>query len=153
MFVLRIGHVFLTIATLLSLGAARAEAAGYNHLVLSNEAIGGFDAVSYWRGGEPMPGSRAFRYEWQGTVWLFANQRDLDAFKASPQTYAPAFGGYCAYAMTKGIKADIQPYFFKIEGKKLYFFFSADARDEFASDPGAIGRARDHWSAIERLTY
>ncbi len=116
----------LALAATLSLALAQgAHAVGYNRLSLSHEAIQGFDAVAYWRTGKPTQGSRAFRNEWKGAVWLFASEANLAAFKASPETYAPAFGGYGAYAMTKGIKADIHPYFFKIEDKKLYFFFSA----------------------------
>lgn len=154
MFLERGWRASFALAAMLSLAVAQsAHAVGYNRLSLSGEAIGGFDAVSYWRSGQPTPGSRAFRYEWQGAVWLFASKADLEKFKTSPQTYAPAFGGYCAYAMSKGISADIHPYFFKIEDKKLLFFYSAESRDEFIADPDAMEQADDHWSAIEQRSY
>ena len=142
----------LALALVLSGAAAGARAGEYNRLSLSNEAIDGFDAVAYWRTGEPTQGSRAYSYEWNDAVWLFANEANLQKFKASPETYAPAFGGYCAYAMTQGIKAEIHPYFFKIEDNQLFFFLSAESRDRFVADPHAVQQAENQWSAISTST-
>ena len=151
-----VGHrwcVRLALALVLGAAANGAGALEYNRLSLSNEAIAGFDAVAYWQSGQPTQGSRAYSYEWGDAVWLFASEANLEKFKAAPERYAPALGGYCAYAMTKGIRADIHPYFYKIEDKKLFFFFSAESRDRFVADPQALQRAENEWSIVSTQSF
>ncbi|HXZ67827.1 MAG TPA: YHS domain-containing (seleno)protein [Alphaproteobacteria bacterium] len=151
-----VGHnwcVRIALALLLSAAATGAGAIEYNRLSLSNEAIDGFDAVAYWQGGQPTQGSRAYSYEWRDAVWLFSNEANLQKFRAAPERYAPAFGGYCAFAMTKGIKADIHPYFYKIEDKQLFFFFSAESRDKFLADPHALNEAENAWREISTKNF
>ncbi|MFZ1991003.1 MAG: YHS domain-containing (seleno)protein [Alphaproteobacteria bacterium] len=143
----------IALALVLSAAASGAGAIEYNRLSLSNEAIDGFDAVAYWQNGQPMQGSRAYSYEWRDAVWLFTSEANLEKFKTAPERYAPAFGGYCAYAMTKGIKADIHPYFYKIEDKKLFFFFSAESRDKFVADPQALQQAENEWSVMSTQSF
>ena len=41
-------------------------------------------------------------------------------FKANPEKYAPQFGGYCAFAVSKGFTANTDPQAFKIIKDKLY---------------------------------
>jgi len=143
----------LALAVVFGAVTSGANAFDYNRLSLSNEAIDGFDAVAYWQSGEPTQGSRAYSYEWRDAVWLFSSEANLQKFEAAPERYAPAFGGYCAYAMTRGIKAEIHPYFFKIEDKKLIFFFSAESRDKFAANPQALQQAEGEWSAISSREF
>jgi YHS domain-containing protein len=122
-------------------------------LSLSNEAIAGFDVVSYWRKGVPEPGTRAYSVEWQGSVWLFSSAADRAAFEKEPTRYAPEFGGYCAYAMSQGIQADIHPYVFRIEGGKLYLFYSFESRDKFLADRGLEQRAEDEWQVVSERIF
>ena len=147
------GCARLALALMLSGAVTGASAAEYNRLSLSNEAIDGFDAVAYWRTGQPTQGSRAYSYEWNDAVLLFANEANLEKFRTSPATYAPALGGYCAYAMTQGIRADIHPYFFKIEDNRFFFFLSAESRDKFLADPRAVQQAENEWSAISTQSF
>ena len=133
--------------------AGEARAVDYNHLSLSGEAISGFDVVAYWRTGTPIRGTRAYSTEWHGSVWLFASASDLAAFKAAPERYAPQFGGYCAYAMSRGIKADIHPYIFKINGGKLFLFYSFESRDKFLADTSLDERADDQWQVLSERVF
>jgi hypothetical protein len=135
------------------LGTRGASASEYNRLSLSGEAIDGFDVVAYWTTGQPTQGTRAYSYEWHDAVWLFASADDLAKFQANPTHYAPAFGGYCAYAMSKGIKAEIHPFIFKIEDDKLYLFYSFESRDKFLADPSLEQAAEDQWSTIGQRLY
>ena len=129
-----------------------ARAADYNRLSLNDEAIEGYDVVAYWQGGQPTPGTRAYSFEWQNAEWLFSSAANLAKFKAAPDHYAPAFGGYCAYAMSQGIKADIHPFIFNIADGRLYLFYSFESRDKFLADPSIKQAAEDRWSLIsERL--
>ncbi len=53
-------------------------------------------------------------------TYRFASQAHLDAFKADPAKYEPAYGGYCAYGVSVGAKFDGDPRLWKIVDDKLY---------------------------------
>lgn len=91
----------------------------------SNEAIKGYDTVSYFQGnGAPVKGSDAFKTEWRGADWLFSSQANLDAFKASPTKYAPQYGGYCAWATAHGSLAKGDPTVYTVVNNKLYLNYN-----------------------------
>lgn len=139
------------IAMVLSGAGARGE--DINHISLSGEAIEGFDPVAYFVGGVPQAGSRAFLYEWRGAVWRFASAKDRDLFMAQPERYAPAFGGYCAYAMSKGMKADIHPFAFAILTGKLYLFATFESRDRFLANSDIRRGAEENWTRLSERVF
>lgn len=51
---------------------------------------------------------------------LFINQENLDKFMANPDTYLPAYNGYCAYGMVYGMKSKIDPLQYDIVNGRLY---------------------------------
>lgn len=60
----------------------------------SGIALKGYDPVAYFTMGKPVKGENQFGYEWKGARWLFASQEHKDLFMASPEKYAPQYGGY-----------------------------------------------------------
>lgn len=131
--------------------AARGE--DINHISLSGEAIEGYDPVAYFAGGVPQAGSRAFLYEWKGAVWRFASAKDRELFQANPERYAPAFGGYCAFAMSKGVKADIHPFAFAILAGKLYLFSTFESRDRFLANSDIRRGAEENWARLSERIF
>ncbi len=112
----------------------------------AGRAIRGYDAVAYFADGEPQPGSAAFSHDWNGAVWLFASAAHRDAFEADPERYAPQFGGYCAYAITKGHALEARPEVWSIVDDKLYLNLGPGAQQKWRADvPGNIARAVNHW--------
>ncbi len=87
-------------------------------------AIKGYDAVAYFRQGAPVKGSPAFKQQWMGATWLFSSAEIRDLFAADPDKYAPRYGGYCAYAVSEGHTASIDPEAWKIVDGKLYLNYS-----------------------------
>ena len=83
-------------------------------------AIKGYDPVAYFTGKGPEPGVQKFEYIWLGARWRFTNAADLEAFSRSPEKYTPKYGGYCAYAVSQGKIADIDPEAWIIFEGKLY---------------------------------
>jgi hypothetical protein len=132
--------------TLTWLGSAAAE--DINRMSLTGEAIEGYDPVAYFAAGAPREGSRAFRFEWRGAVWRFVSKDDLELFKADPVRYQPALGGWCAYAMSKGIKADIHPFAFAIQDGQLFLFATFESRDKFLANSQIRRAAEEHWSVL-----
>lgn len=87
----------------------------------SNTAIKGYDTVSYFQGdGVPVKGSQDFKTDWRGATWLFSSQDNLNAFKDSPEKYAPQYGGYCAWAAAHGSLAKGDPAVYTLIDGKLY---------------------------------
>ncbi len=59
-----------------------------------------------------------------GARWQFASAAHRDQFAATPETFAPSFGGYCASGVSKGYAAESDPEVWRsIEGK-LYLDFN-----------------------------
>ena len=69
-------------------------------------AVGGYDPVAYFTKGKPTKGSKAFSTKWDGVTWRFANTQNMEKFLKNPKKYAPQFGGYCSFAVSKGFTAN-----------------------------------------------
>ena len=129
--------------------AAPALAGGPVNKTLFGNAIEGYDAVAYHTQGEPVEGSRDFEHEWMGATWRFANANHRDLFAADPEKYAPAYGGYCAYGVSKGYKPDIDPEAWDIVDGRLYLNLSLDIQARWHEDvPGYIAKADTVWPTI-----
>lgn len=112
-------------------------------------AINGYDTVAYHTLGAPTPGSAEFTAEHDGVTWRFASAANRDAFVADPAKYAPAYGGYCAFGTSKGVKKATLPDQFKVVDGQLYLNSSAKAQENFLKDePGVIGAADTNWTRI-----
>jgi len=98
----------------------------------SGLALGGFDPVTYFAGETPRQGSRRHEAVWAGKSWRFVDQGNKAAFERAPETYAPRYGGHGALAMAIGnINRGDPLIWLRYEGK-LYFFHSAEARDDWS---------------------
>ncbi len=115
----------------------------------SDLAVSGYDPVAYFRQGNPVKGQSALEYEWNGATWRFSNAENLAAFKASPQEFAPQYGGYCAWAVSQGYTAKSDPEAWRIVDGKLYLNYSKDIQKRWEQDiPGNIAKADANWPAV-----
>lgn len=124
---------FAAIALFAAAGFARTPVDPVNK---SNKgvALKGYDPVAYFTQGTPVKGSTQFTHEWMGATWLFANSEDRELFAASPEKYAPQYGGYCSWAVSNNYTAEIDPGAWKIVGGKLYLNYSKDVQVKWAQD-------------------
>ena len=75
--------------------------------------------------------------------------RNGDAFVADPQKYAPQFGGYCAWAVSQGYTAGIDPKAWTIHGGRLYLNYSKGVRAQWSEDiPGNIAKGERNWPKV-----
>lgn len=87
-------------------------------------ALEGYDPVSYFD-NKPVEGKDELKVTYKGVTYLFATANNVTKFKANPEKYEPAYGGWCAYAMGEtGEKVKIDPETYKIVGGKLYLFYN-----------------------------
>lgn len=111
-------------------------------------AIHGYDPVGYFENSAATDGDDRYRLRWRGSTWRFANGQNMEIFESNPMKFAPRYGGYCAYAMSKGAVATSVPEAWTIHEDRLYLNFSLGVRDIWRQDiPGNIERADGHWPA------
>ena len=113
------------------------------------KAIKGYDPVAYFTAGKPVKGNKKYKVEWNDAKWLFSSQENADLFKADPSKYAPQYGGYCAYAVSQGITASIDPDAWAIVDGKLYLNYSQSVQKRWDADrPTYIADADKNWPEI-----
>lgn len=112
-------------------------------------ALDGHDPVAYFTEGAPREGSAEFVHEWQGAQWRFASAENLARFRAQPERYAPQFGGYCAWAVSRGYTADVDPEAFRVVNGRLYLNYSKSVQRRWEQDvPGNISKAEANWPGV-----
>lgn len=112
-------------------------------------ALDGVDPVGFFTEGRVVQGLGEFALMWKGATWLFSSEANRAAFEADPYRYAPAFGGYCAYAMSRGYTASGDPDAFAIEDGKLYLTHSQVMRELWSKEKQAnIALAHQNWPEI-----
>lgn len=99
-------------------------------------AIDGYDPVAYFPegGAKPTKGKKSITLTYKGVDYRFATTANREAFKKNPSKYEPAFGGWCAWAMAKGTKTEINPKTYIIKDNRLYLFYN-----------GLFGNTKDDW--------
>lgn len=113
-------------------------------------AIRGYDPVAYFLDGRPVRGQAAFVHAWGGTTWRFASAANRDRFAADPSAFAPQYGGFCAFAVSEGYDAPIDPNAWKIVDGKLYLNYDRGVQRRWEADiPGRIAKADANWPALE----
>ena len=112
-------------------------------------AIGGYDPVAYFNEGKPVAGTAEHSLDWNGVTWRFASAANRDAFAAAPAKYAPQYGGFCAWAVSQGYTAPVDPDAWKIVDGKLYLNYSKGVQANWEKDvPGHIRSADGNWPGI-----
>jgi YHS domain-containing protein len=112
-------------------------------------ALDGYDAVAYLTDKKPVKGQASITHSWKGVSWRFASEGNRDAFKASPEKYAPQYGGYCAYAVAKGSTAKGDPQAWSVVDDKLYINYNKSVQKTWEKDKsGYITSANKNWPEV-----
>ena len=80
----------------------------------SGVGIKGYDPVAYFTDNQPIKGSAQFQSDSNGVTYHFASARSKAVFDANPGKYEPQFGGFCAWAVSQGYTAPIDPNAFQV---------------------------------------
>jgi hypothetical protein len=118
----------------------------------SGLAILGFDPVAYFTDATALPGKDEFEQVLAGVVWRFRSEGNRAAFVAHPEVYRPRFGGYDAVGVARGVAVPGNPLIWAISDQRLYLFYTAETRKEFAGDPDRTLTTADKlWPSVHRL--
>jgi YHS domain-containing protein len=112
----------------------------------SNQAVRGYDPVAYFTERKPVKGKENLTYHWKDATWYFSSKENLNSFTKNPEKYAPQYGGYCAYGMSKGHKATTDPNAWTIVDEKLYLNNSLQVKEKWMKDQQQnIVKANENW--------
>lgn len=145
---MRLRTVVSMVVLAVALLGVRAAPAGAAEPIYTKDglALSGFDAVAYFTESRAVKGDPRFEHEWHGVRWQFVSAAHRDAFAGSPEKYAPQYGGYCAYAVSRNHTAPTDPQAWKVVDGKLYLNFDKNVRSLWEKElPDAIARADRNW--------
>lgn len=126
--------------------------------------LGGWDPVSYVD-GRPAKGSPEHSVQWDGAVWHFASEAHRLQFQRSPERYAPAFGGWCAFGFAMDPAETgwpvgpypVDPQTYIVQDDRVLLFHDSrefHAKARWSGDTDALllraDTAWDQWSAGRR---
>jgi len=112
-------------------------------------ALKGADPVAYFTDSAYVQGDAAYSHDWNGATWHFASAENRDLFAGEPEKYAPQYGGYCAWAVSQGNTAAIDPNAWEIVDSKLYLNYNQNVQERWAEDiPGNIEKAEQNWPNV-----
>ncbi|MCG8379170.1 MAG: YHS domain protein [Proteobacteria bacterium] len=114
-------------------------------------AVNGYDVVAYHTEAKAIKGDKKYTHHWNNVDWLFSSKKNRDAFKKLPSRYTPQYGGFCAFAVSKGSLAPTDPHAWTIYKGKLYLNYSKAVRTTWKKDIDAhIQRADKNWPRLNK---
>ncbi len=136
-------------APLVTFAATRARAAEPAIFNTDGIAINGIDPVAYFTESAPVDGNPEITLDWMEATWQFASEENLVMFEAEPETYAPRFGGYCAFAASRGYLAPTIPIAWTVYEDRLYLNANLRAQELWLGElPDVIAAGEENWPAI-----
>lgn len=118
--------------------------------IKNGKAIDGYDVVDFHISKKATKGDDAFVTKWNGADWYFNNMQNLNLFVTSPEKYAPAFGGYCAYGLSQGHKAPTIVDTWTIIKDTLYFNYNLKVKERWmVKTDSLIQVGQKNWDSIK----
>lgn len=115
-------------------------------------ALSGYDPVGYFTAAKALKGQPGIKASHDGVTYQFATEENRKLFIAAPEKYLPTYGGWCATAMAKGEKVEIDPTNFKVTNSRLFLFFKAfyanAIKDWNKDEPNLTTKADANWKKI-----
>lgn len=147
------GSRFQIVAALLLLLSACGKGALTPATVINAPAglgIQGFDPVTYHTTGKATRGSANRQSLFKGVIYQFATAENQSIFEANPERYLPAYGGYCAYAMSNGDIVNINPRNWAVVDGQLYLNANIVAQGLWSINrPERIAKANKRWQDLK----
>ncbi len=146
----------LTAGLVMLAAAGVVEAAGQDAAPRFNAnragvVAGGYDVVAYFVDQKPVRGNPAIAHTWLGATFHFATTEHRDAFAKAPEKYAPQFGGFCAWAVSRNYTADIDPEAWTVANGRLFLNYSKRVQETWLQNRDAnIAKGDANWPALSR---
>ena len=92
----------------------------------ANLAIKGYDPVAYFKegGNKATKGKKSISTNYKSVTYYFSSESNKELFLKNPARYEPAYGGWCAWAMSNGSKTEVNPKTYIVKDGRLYLFYN-----------------------------
>ncbi len=145
----RIGMPRRSIGVITLLVMSVGSAVGGEFFESEGLALRGHDPVAYFDRNRPLRGLPEHSVVFRGSTFRFVSRANRDAFAADPTRYAPRYGGFCAYGVAHGYKAETDPAAFSIVDGRLYLNYNGEVRELWQADiPGAVAAGDRNWPTV-----
>ena len=112
-------------------------------------ALQGYDPVAFFTKNTPVKGKPEYKSTDQGVTYLFASAENKMRFEKEPAKYEPAFGGFCAFGVSRNKLVEIDPEAFQIVDGRLLLQYSKGVRNDFNKDAqGNLAKANANWPVL-----
>jgi len=112
-------------------------------------ALQGYDPVAFFTEHKPVKGKMEFKSVDGGATYYFASAETKALFDKEPARYEPAYGGYCAYGVSRNKLVEIDPEAFQVLDGRLLLQYSKGVRADFNKDAsGNVAKANGNWPAL-----
>ena len=112
-------------------------------------AIRGYDPVAYFTESRPVIGSAEFSAEWNDATWHFASAENREMFLSGPEHYAPQYGGYCSWGVSRGYLVPTIPEAWGIYEDRLYLNANLRALELWNGNiPANKAKADANWPTL-----
>lgn len=126
-----------------------AESKALLNLDKSGLAIQGYDPVAFFTENKPVKGRMEFQSAYHGATYYFASADDKARFDKEPAKYEPAYGGFCAYGVSRNKLVEVDPAAFQIVDGRLMLQYSKGVQKDFNKDvQGNVARANANWPGL-----
>ena len=113
----------------------------------------GYDPVAFHTIGKAVKSNPKISAEYRGYKYLFSSEANKAKFVEEAEKYLPAYGGYCAYGVSRGVLFPVEIDTWEIVDGRLVLQYSLDIKQKFEKDKDEnILKANDNWSKIEETT-
>src|ERR1043165_6128706 len=116
---IRMKNLFPLLLLVSVVGSAFAQSKTLLNLDRNSLAIQGYDPVAFFTDNKPVKGDSNLSSSYKGANYLFASKEHKDLFDKEPSKYEPAFGGYCAFGVSRNKLVEIDPEAFQIVQGRL----------------------------------
>lgn len=145
-----LGRIVIALALMICAFRPLPVAAQDVNIGIYNWVIDGYDPVAYFVEGAAVKGSTDFSYNWKEALWLFSSEKNKALFVADPEKYAPQYGGFCAFSMSRGMRVGASGEAWSIVDGKLYLQYSPAVLARWESDrEDNIRRGNAHWEDLK----
>jgi YHS domain-containing protein len=116
-------------------------------------AIQGYSPVSYLEEGKAEKGVQEFAVTYRDVTYYMTSAEQVEKFKANPDKYEPAYGGWCAYGMAIEKKFPIDPHAFKIVDNRTFLFLRNEKVDALElwdkeKEKPMTDKADNYWNSL-----
>jgi YHS domain-containing protein len=112
-------------------------------------ALQGFDPVAFFNQNKPVKGRPEFKSSYRGATYYFASEENKVLFDKEPAKFEPAYGGFCAYGVSRNKLVEIDPEAFQIVDVHLLLQYSKSVRNNFNKDTqGNLAKANANWAGL-----